>query len=96
MGRQLDGKHRCYFCDKITKNVCQECGKIDGELYCPLIFDNCRICNKRIIIASGEQPNYVKNRYCSNYCAGEWTHGLNDVELETVVSKIIYENNGDE
>lgn len=81
-------KKHCYFCDSIQEFneyktggdsiICKNCGKIEGELYCPMIFDNCRICNNRIIIATGEQPKYKKNGYCSQRCAGEWTLGTSD------------------
>ena len=74
---------QCYFCaseqefNRQGDNlICVKCGKIEGELYCPLTFDNCRICNLRIIIATGEQENFIKNGYCSLRCAGEETYAI--------------------
>lgn len=73
----------CYFCgfendfeSDGRKETCSKCGKIDGELYAPMTFDNCRICNIRIIIATGDQPDYLKNGWCSARCAGEETYAI--------------------
>lgn len=74
----------CYFCgkkwkeDKDQPNTCANCKRLKDNLFCPMVFDNCRICNRRIIIATGEQPLHKKQGYCTIRCAGEWTLGTSD------------------
>ena len=69
----------CHFCNSFQefdkKKTCK-CGKIEEELYCPITFDDCRICNARIAIATGQQEPFLKNGYCSLRCAGEETYAI--------------------
>lgn len=74
----------CYFCGKKWKgvknnvDVCIHCLRMRDNLFCPMLFENCRICNRKIIIATGYQPIHKKQGYCTLRCAGEWTQGTSD------------------
>jgi len=78
----LSDKCKCYFCGAKQKfeskgrNFCTKCGKIDGELYAPFEFGDCRICCSRVIIGVGEQESFIKNGWCSARCAGEETYAI--------------------